>query len=180
MAGTPWLFARQQLDGKLDALFIDKAGQMSLANAVAMAGGARNLILLGDPQQLARPSKGAHPAGAGASALGHVIGEHSTMPPDRGLFLATTWRMRPEICSYVSEVADIQRQQLQRLQLAKAAALQPGSLTAKTTPRTRALLQQRQDATRSSGSTTLRRLSGRGVTHGQLDLRIRTLRHIVA
>src|SRR5207302_3245328 len=52
VAGTPWLFAREELVGTLDVLFVDEAGQVSLANTVAIAGAARNLVLLGDPQQL--------------------------------------------------------------------------------------------------------------------------------
>ncbi|TML58747.1 MAG: TM0106 family RecB-like putative nuclease, partial [Actinobacteria bacterium] len=103
VAGTPWLFAREQLDGAFDVLFVDEAGQMSLANALAVAGSARNLVLLGDPQQLAQPSKGTHPPGADRSALEHLLGEHATIPADRGLFLRTTWRLHPLVCGFVSE-----------------------------------------------------------------------------
>ena len=71
---------------------------------LAAAQGAKGLILLGDPQQLDQPLKGVHPSGADASALGHVLGEHATLSPERGLFLPETWRMHPEICSYISEV----------------------------------------------------------------------------
>ena len=46
---------------------------MSLANAVAVSPAARNLVLLGDPQQLDQPLQGTHPPGAEASALGHVL-----------------------------------------------------------------------------------------------------------
>ena len=35
VAGTAWLFARPEIDGAFDVLFVDEAGQMSLANAVA-------------------------------------------------------------------------------------------------------------------------------------------------
>src|SRR4029077_17172919 len=35
IAGTAWLFARPALDSALDFLFIDEAGQVSLANVVA-------------------------------------------------------------------------------------------------------------------------------------------------
>ena len=63
---------------------------MSLANVLAVAGAARNLVLLGDPQQLAQPSQAAHPPGAGVSALEHILGEHATMPVDAGLLLDQT------------------------------------------------------------------------------------------
>lgn len=103
IAGTAWLFSRPELDESLDALFIDEAGQMSLATAVAMSGVARNLILLGDPQQLAQPSKGIHPEGAASSVLEHALAGAATIPPDMGLFLERTWRMHPALCDFVSE-----------------------------------------------------------------------------
>jgi uncharacterized protein len=103
-AGTPWLFARAAMEGLVDVLFVDEAGQMSLANVVAISGAARSFVLLGDPNQLAQVSQGTHPDGAGASALEHVLGDSPTLPPERGLFLETTWRLHPKVCTYVSEV----------------------------------------------------------------------------
>jgi predicted RecB family nuclease len=103
VAGTPWLFARDDMEGRLDVLFVDEAGQMSLANVVAMGGAARSIVLLGDPNQLPQVTKGTHPEGAGASALEHVLGEVATIAPHEGLLLPTTWRLAPEICTYVSD-----------------------------------------------------------------------------
>lgn len=103
-AGTPWLWARDDMTGLIDTLFVDEAGQMSLANVVAMGGSARNIVLLGDPQQLDQPTQGVHPDGAGVSALAHVLGEFETVPPDRGLFLERTWRMHPAITAYTSDL----------------------------------------------------------------------------
>jgi uncharacterized protein len=103
-AGTAWLWARGALAGSVDTLFVDEAGQMSLANVLAVAGAARNLVLLGDPQQLAQPSQATHPPGAGASALGHVLGDQATMPEGAGLLLDQTYRMHPDLCRYTSEV----------------------------------------------------------------------------
>jgi predicted RecB family nuclease len=103
-AGTAWLWARGGLAASVDTLFVDEAGQMSLANVLAMAGAARNLVLLGDPQQLAQPSQATHPPGAGASALGHILGERATMPEGAGLLLDRTYRMHPDLCRYTSEV----------------------------------------------------------------------------
>lgn len=103
-AGTAWLFSRPAFEGRLDYLVVDEAGQLSLANVVAVGTAARNLILVGDPMQLAQPSKGTHPPGAETSALAHLLGTSETMPPDLGLFLGTTYRLHPEICSYISEV----------------------------------------------------------------------------
>ena len=49
LAGTAWLFSRHELDRSLDYLMIDEAGQVSLADALAIGTSARNLIFLGDP-----------------------------------------------------------------------------------------------------------------------------------
>jgi len=88
----------------VDTLFVDEAGQLSLANVLAVAGAAANLVLLGDPQQLAQPSQATHPPGAGASALGHILGDRATMPAGAGLLLDQTYRMHPDLCRYTSEV----------------------------------------------------------------------------
>jgi uncharacterized protein len=104
VAGTAWLFAREEMDSTLDYLVIDEAGQISLADALAMGTAARNLILLGDPQQLAQVSQALHPPGAGASALEHLLAEHGTIPPARGLFIGQTRRMHPDVCGFISEV----------------------------------------------------------------------------
>jgi uncharacterized protein len=103
LAGTAWLFARKELDGHVDTLFVDEGGQFALADAVAVGTAARNLVFLGDPNQLPQVSQGSHPEGAGASVLGHLLGEDETVRPDRGVFLAETWRLRPEVCGFVSE-----------------------------------------------------------------------------
>jgi uncharacterized protein len=103
IAGTAWLLAREQLDGTLDYLFIDEAGQVSLADALAMGTAARNVVLVGDPQQLAHVIQGAHPGGTDASVLTWLLDGAETIPADRGLFLERTFRLHPEICRYVSE-----------------------------------------------------------------------------
>jgi uncharacterized protein len=104
LGGTAWLWARPEFAKQVDVLFIDEAGQMSLANALAITRAARGLVLLGDPAQLEQPVKGVHPEGAGVSALQHLLGEHETMPPERGEFLAETWRFGWPICRFTSEV----------------------------------------------------------------------------
>ena len=90
-------------DGTLDYLFIDEAGQVSLADALAMGTAARNLVLVGDPQQLDQVIQGTHPDGSDASVLKHLIGDEQTIPPDRGLFLERTFRLHPDVCGYISE-----------------------------------------------------------------------------
>ncbi len=106
VAGTAWLFARDDFDSGalIDTLVIDEAGQVSLADALAMGTAARNLILLGDPSQLAQVSQGTHPEGVGAPVLEHLLGSHLTVPPDMGIFLDRTRRMHPDVCRFVSEI----------------------------------------------------------------------------
>ena len=103
-AGTAWLFSRERLDGALDDLVIDEAGQIALADALAMGACARNLILLGDPLQLAQVSQGVHPPGAGASVLEHLLGDAPTIPEDRGIFLERSFRMHPGVSGFISEI----------------------------------------------------------------------------
>jgi uncharacterized protein len=103
-AGTAWLFAHHDLDGAIDTLVIDEAGQVSLADALAMGTAARNVILLGDPLQLAQVSQGTHPEGTGASVLEHLLGSHPTVPADMGIFLDRTRRMHPDVCAFISEI----------------------------------------------------------------------------
>ena len=104
MAGTAWLFARQELDSTLDYLVIDEAGQVSLADAVATGTAARSLILLGDPLQLAQVRQGTHPPGVGESVLEHLLAGFPTIPEDRGVFLEESWRMHPDVCEFVSDL----------------------------------------------------------------------------
>ena len=101
VAGTAWLICT--LREPLDYLFVDEAGQISLADAIAMGTAARTLVLLGDPLQLSQVTQGLHPDGSGASVLEHLLGDRQTIPEDRGLFLEHTWRMHPDVCRFVSD-----------------------------------------------------------------------------
>jgi uncharacterized protein len=103
VAGTSWLFARADFADHLDTLIVDEAGQVSLADVVAVGHTARNIVLLGDPNQLPQVSQGAMPEEAKASVLQHLLGVETTVPPDRGIFLERTWRLRPELTAFTSE-----------------------------------------------------------------------------
>jgi len=103
VGGTAWFFARAECEGKFDTLFVDEAGQVSLGNLVAMSRAARNLVLLGDQCQLAQPIQASHPGESGLSALDYYLQGRATIPEDRGLFLGTTWRLHPAICTHISE-----------------------------------------------------------------------------
>jgi uncharacterized protein len=102
VAGTSFLFSRPELEGHVDTLFVDEAGQVALADAIAVGTAARNIVLLGDPNQLPQVSQGAHPPGANASVLQHLLGDDETLRPGMGLFLEQTWRMRPEVNAFIS------------------------------------------------------------------------------
>ena len=104
VGATTWLWAREDMINSVDVLFIDEAGQMSLADAIAASSCARSLVLLGDPQQLDQPLQGTHPPGSERSVLAHLLDRNQVMPDHLGLFLNRTWRLHPEICDYTSEV----------------------------------------------------------------------------
>jgi predicted RecB family nuclease len=103
IAGTVWMFSRPEFDRSLDTLFIDEAGQVSLANVVAMGVSARNIVLVGDQMQLGQPIQGVHPGDSGQSAFEFVLGDMATVPPDRGIFLPVTRRMHPDVCRFISD-----------------------------------------------------------------------------
>ncbi len=102
LAGTAWLFADRALEASLDYLFIDEAGQVSLANLVAVATSARNLVLLGDHMQLGQPIQGKHPGHSGESALEYLLDGKATVAADRGIFLPTSYRMHADVCRFIS------------------------------------------------------------------------------
>ena len=103
VAGTAWLFADADLDQSLDYLFVDEAGQVALANLVAMGTSASNIVLLGDQMQLGQPIQGVHPGRSGESSLEYLLSGKATIPPERGIFLKTTWRMHPDVCRFISD-----------------------------------------------------------------------------
>lgn len=103
VAGTVWVFARPEHDLAFDYLFVDEAGQVGLANIVAMGVAARNIVLVGDQMQLSQPVQGTHPRASGISGLAHLLGDHPTVPPEQGVFLPVTRRMHPALCRFISD-----------------------------------------------------------------------------
>jgi len=106
VAGTTWLFAGNDMagdDAAVDVLLIDEAGQLALADAVVASRSATNVVLLGDPLQLAQVAQASHPDGAGASVLEHVLGDGVTISAERGVFLTETRRMHPDVCRFISD-----------------------------------------------------------------------------
>ncbi|ANF33292.1 DNA helicase [Leifsonia xyli] len=107
LGGTAWDFANAARvpRGSLDLLVVDEAGQFSLASTVAVGVAAKNLLLLGDPQQLPQVSQGRHPEPVDGSALGWVSAGHDVLPPELGYFLAETRRMHPDLAASVSRLS---------------------------------------------------------------------------
>ncbi len=112
-AGTVWLFSDPGLDQSVDYLFVDEAGQVALANLVAMGVAAKNVVLLGDQMQLGQPIQGVHPGRSGESALEYLLDGLATIPADRGVFLSDSWRMHPDVCGFISDAVYDSRLQAQ-------------------------------------------------------------------
>ncbi|WP_380782942.1 TM0106 family RecB-like putative nuclease [Sphingomonas sp. R86520] len=101
VGATAWHFARYAAP-TFDYLFVDEAGQVSIANILAMARCARNIVLVGDPMQLPQPLQGSHPGDSGRSCLEYLIDGHRVVPPDRGVFIPISRRMHPTVCGFIS------------------------------------------------------------------------------
>jgi predicted RecB family nuclease len=103
MGGTAWVFSRAELQGAFDYLFVEEAGQFSLANVVATGLSANNIVLVGDQMQLSQPTMGTHPGESSLSALEYLLKKHATIPPELGIFLNETRRMHPDVCNFISD-----------------------------------------------------------------------------
>ncbi len=107
LGGTAWTFANgnRVSSRSLDLLVIDEAGQFSLPMTIASAAAARNLLLLGDPQQLPQVTQAHHDSNVDSSALGWLGEGHDVLPREFGYFLATTRRMHPDLTRAVSRLS---------------------------------------------------------------------------
>lgn len=101
VGATAWHFARYA-EAAYDYLIVDEAGQVSIANILAMARCARNIVLVGDPMQLPQPLQGSHPGDSGRSCLEYLIDGHRVVPSDRGVFIPVSRRMHPRVCGFIS------------------------------------------------------------------------------
>ena len=107
IGGTAWDFVSDKRvpAGALDLLVIDEAGQFSLADTIAVSRASSRLLLLGDPQQLPQVSQALHPEPVQLAALAWLADGQDTLPPKLGYFLASSYRMRPEVCAVVSHLS---------------------------------------------------------------------------
>jgi predicted RecB family nuclease len=99
---TAWGFSRDDLVDQFDYLFIDEAGQVAVANLMAMSRSATNLVIMGDQMQLCQPSEGTHPGQSGLSVLDYLLGDTPAIPPHMGVFLDTTYRMHSAVNRFIS------------------------------------------------------------------------------
>ncbi len=102
-AGTKYHLSSWFYRSKIDYLFIDEAGQISIADLIALGGVAKNIILVGDQLQLGQPTQGSHPGLSNNSVLDYLLQGKDTVEDNRGVFLSRTYRMHPNINSFISE-----------------------------------------------------------------------------
>jgi len=103
MGGTSWNFcAKEVLEHRFDYIFVDEAAQFSLVDAISVTANTKNLVLLGDPQQLTQVVQAVHPGGVDNSALGHYMGDTQILEPGSGYFVDITRRMHPSVNAPVS------------------------------------------------------------------------------
>lgn len=102
VSATTHAWADDSQRGQFDVVVIEEAGQVSLADALVASLVARNVVLLGDPQQLPQVGHGSHPIGTDGSVLEHLLGDLPTIPEECGVFLDTTYRLHPGVDRFVS------------------------------------------------------------------------------
>jgi Ni2+-binding GTPase involved in maturation of urease and hydrogenase len=99
----------------IDYIFIEEAGQMSLAGLIAASVNSRKIILVGDVNQLGQPSSTPHPGRSGLSCLDYLdvegdakkaesfnlLSYNVKRPAD--FFLPVSYRMQKELCKFISD-----------------------------------------------------------------------------
>ena len=104
MGATTSKFCSKDFDSKFDLLVVDEAGQYALANLLTIAKHSKSILLVGDTQQLAMPTKASHPNNSGQSCLQYLMNGLEVVPTNKGIFLPISWRMAPAINNVVSEL----------------------------------------------------------------------------
>jgi predicted RecB family nuclease len=104
IAGTSFMWCNEKLKNSVDYLIIDEAGQFALIDTLVVSQASKNIVFLGDHQQLKQPMKGVHPDGTDVSALDHLLEGKKTISEEKGIFLEKTYRMHPAICFFDSEM----------------------------------------------------------------------------
>jgi uncharacterized protein len=99
---TAWGFAK--VDHHFDYLFVDEAGQVSIAYLIASSRNAHNIVVMGDQMQLPQPLQGTHPGDSGLSILDYQLQQHVTIPVEQGIFLNRSYRMHSAVNQFISEM----------------------------------------------------------------------------
>lgn len=108
-SGTAWCFTSLNrlkeiaCDQKLDYIFIDEAGQFSIADIVAVSLSAKNVVIIGDQMQLSSPITALHPGESGKSGPEYLLEGQDTITKDKGIFIDKTRRLHPSICEFISD-----------------------------------------------------------------------------
>ncbi len=101
-AGTKYHLSQWYYQDKLDYLIVDEASQLAVADLIALGGIAKNIVLVGDQQQLGSVISGNHPNQSGKSVLDYLLENKDTVSPEKGIFLNKTFRLHPNINAFIS------------------------------------------------------------------------------
>jgi uncharacterized protein len=103
VGGTSWLWSPEKAFESVDVLFIDEAGQMSLADVLAVSQAAKSWFRWAIHSNWNARRRGSHPDGAEKSALEHLLNGRKTIEAGMGFLLPETWRLHPKVCRYTSD-----------------------------------------------------------------------------
>lgn len=101
---TAWPHSRPHFARKFEYTFIDEGSQVSSANFVGMSASSKNIVLLGDQNQLNHVSQGAQPRLSSRSALEQMANGKRTLDPHVGITLRHTGRSHSKIIKVVSPI----------------------------------------------------------------------------
>lgn len=104
LGATDFEWSKSECSDAVDYLVVDEAGQFSLVGILSIAHATKNIVLLGDPAQLQQPIQGSHPDGCEVSCLEYIMDDEKTLLKEKGVFLETTYRLHPDICTFNSEL----------------------------------------------------------------------------
>jgi len=96
-------FAREEFENHFDYLVIDEVGQVPMATTLSLCHATKNLLLIGDHNQLPQVINGSHPNNNSLSTMEYLIDGDETVSKDKGLFLGTTFRMHKDVNKFISK-----------------------------------------------------------------------------
>ena len=99
--GSTFMFAKKHHHQAYDYMIIEEAGQLTIVDTLIMCDVAKNLIMVGDQNQLQSPIKAKNHYGAEISGLQYYI-DGKIVTPEKGVFISETRRMHPDVCDFVS------------------------------------------------------------------------------